>query len=120
MRSTTDPQFDSAPQPAKSRSFLPGFIFCFAGLLSALYGLGRLTSVEKVSGDPALETEVNIAIAHGGVRFVVEHEPELEAERERAHRRGLAESSPLETIWPSRIAKGKLRIDLSSKEPCPT
>ncbi len=120
MTASVQPRVDPAQRPRETRSFLPGFVFCVAGLLGALYGLGRLTSVEKVSGDLALETEVNMAIAHGGVRYVVEQQAGPESEFDRARRRGVVEGMPGGAGWREPARVGRLRIDLTSKEPCPT
>lgn len=120
MNKVHQPQIDPARRLPEGRSFLPGFVLSLAGLLLVLFGLGRITGVEKVSGDLALETEVNLAMAHGGVRYVVEQQAEPGVETQQLRRDESRENLP--GAVPRRFLAGtaQLRIDLTSKEPCPT
>ncbi len=113
-------QIHPAQRLTESRSFWPGFILCLAGLLLALFGLGRITAVEKVSGDLALETDVNMAIAHGGVQLTGEEQQLTEPQTEPAARAHATEGTLADAQLRVRSAKSRLRIDLSAKEPCPT
>jgi len=120
MNKVQQPHLDPTRRLPDGRSFLPGFVLSLAGLLLVLFGLGRITGVEKVSGDLALETEVNIAIAHGGVRYVVEQQAEPGFETQQLRRAESPERLP--GAVPRRFFPGTARlcIDLTSKEPCPT
>jgi hypothetical protein len=90
------------------------------GLVLVLVGFGRITQVETVDGTAAREVEINLAIAHGGVKMIAAAPP--------------AEAPPnfevppwlnTEVVAPppsksSKAVSPGLKIDIRAKAACPT
>ncbi len=118
MSRVPQPAIDPAARDPEIRASWPGLVLSVVGLLTGLFGLGRVTNVETVGGGLAVESEVNMAFAHGGV-VVVSPKP--------------APSPPAATGLPPWTApqglaggtgtsdgKVKLQVDAGAKDPCPT
>jgi hypothetical protein len=87
-------------------------------LLLALFGLVRLTRVETVDEDFALEPQVNLAFAHGGVRMV---HPQMAMPSIPGAPPWMPGDPPLVGAEPQQKPRGsRLAIDLAAKDPCPT
>jgi hypothetical protein len=96
-----------------------GLVMAGVGALFALFGLGRLTDIETVQGGLAIEREVNMAFAHGGVRDVSSQPPPTIPNRfgppmsdEPVLPHQTASPGESEVVW--------IRIDMTAQNPCPT
>jgi len=114
------PSIDPFSRPREVRSFWLGFVLALAGLLLALFGSGRITNVETVTGDLAKETQANMAFAHGGVKFVVaEASPETQPEFAVPPPPN-TDGVPPVSLLPPMSGRSRLCIDLTARDPCPT
>ena len=95
----------------------PGLMMAAVGLICGFFGLGRVTDVETLQGSLALEKEINVAFAHGGVKDARPKPPSLVP---------LLPGQPVpspETLFAQTRATGntpRFRIDTTAKDPCPT
>ena len=97
-------------------SWYAGMILGVLGLLLAGYGFLRATDVETVQGGLARETEVNMALAHGGVKDADKAPPPLPPEMQN----WTDPNQPPPPPPPILTGISRLRIDLSAKAACPT
>ena len=120
MQRVPQPDIDPSARDRERRSSWPGLVLGVVGLLTGLFGLGRVTDVETVGGGLAIESEINMAFAHGGVRVVTPKPgPAMSPET------GLPPwTGPLGLAggpgMGEREGKLKLRVDAGATSPCPT
>jgi hypothetical protein len=109
-------------RPAEDRKFWSGLLVSLAGLLLALFGLGRITDVETVQGGLAIEKEINMAFAHGGVKVTGLKPAPLPPPPDIGLPPGEDPNFPPipPPILEPNNADVKLRIDPTATDPCPT
>ena len=119
MRRVPQPPIHAATRPRESRSAVPGLALALAGSLAGFFGLGRITDVETLQGGLALEREIHMAFAHGGVRDTHKTPPTLAALETAANNPAL---DALASVPASAHSQGRPRfqIDTTAKDPCPT
>lgn len=119
MKRVPQPPINALTRRREQRGAWPGLVLSVAGLLAGFFGLGRLTDVETVQGCLALEKEINMAFAHGGVK-----EAQAKPSPPSALNPGQPLLSPegLPLNLPATHGGGPLRfrIDTTAKDPCPT
>jgi hypothetical protein len=102
---------------------VPGVIVVVIGVLMCGFGSLRLTDVEQMDESLVLEPEINLAMAHGGIRDGLKQPPAsvgapaLPPELTDANNPNVPE--PL-IVAPTATGKTRFRIDLSAKAACPT
>lgn len=99
-------------RPSETRSWWPGLTAASIGLLLTFYGALRVTDIETVQGNMASELEVNMAMAHGGIKDNAKTPPPNLAESDSTL------NPPAYT--PPLSGRSRLRIDTSIKAACPT
>ncbi len=119
MRRIPQPPVDLAARSREERSAWPGAVVAAMGLLLALFGLARITAVETVQNTTAREAQINLAFAHGGVRYVHPAAPSLPDGMMPPV--GLPGEGPGAWGAPATSsARSRLLVDLGAKDPCPT
>jgi hypothetical protein len=118
LKRIPQPPIDLARRSREERPAWIGSSIAGLALLLAVIGLVRLTRVETVDENLALEPQVNLAFAHGGVRMV---HPKVEMPSIPGAPPWMPGDPPLTVAGPqARLRGSRLAIDLTAKDPCPT
>jgi hypothetical protein len=116
MPKVFQPPIQPLARDREEHAWWPAGLAVFFGVVLAGYGFLRVTPVETVQGNLALETEVNVALAHGGVKDAEKTPPPPPPDLQ-----NWDPSKPPPAPPPAPLVGiSRLRIDLSAKAACPT
>ncbi len=115
MKRIAQPPIDPRTRPAERRGFGPGLTLAVLGALAAFFGLGRITDVETLQGSLAIEREIHVAFAHGGVRYA-DYKPPGPGSPDGVW----TEDREATSTSSSKSRRLLFRIDTAAKDPCPT
>jgi len=116
------PPIEPFARETERRSPWPALAVAVLAILLVGLGVDRLTNAETLTGDSAVETQVNRAFASGGIRYVDPNAVQASAPPgfEIPPWIPMDGAPKVARIPPTPSGHSPLRLDLGAKDPCPT